>query len=179
MRDLGDETADEPVHVRRRLVAALPALVVGVGAATALTAERADADTMHPLVGAWEVGVTHPPGEPAPPGITVNPGTLLFTADGGVVWSGIAPVTGSGRWRPLSGSGAFEYVFRAPVTQADSTQPLGFRYVGMLRVRQTGTASGNSYTSTGQGVQYASDGTTVLFTSQSTTNAVRITVTTG
>jgi hypothetical protein len=179
MRDLEDEAADEPAHGRRRLIAALPALVVGAGAATALTAERADADIAHPLVGAWEVAVTHPPGQPAPPGITVNPGTLLFTDDGGVVWSGIAPVTGSGRWRALSGTGTFEYVFRAPVTTRDETQPLGFRYVGMLRVRQSGTVSGSRYTSTGQGTQYAPDGTTVLFTSQSTTNAVRITVTTG
>jgi hypothetical protein len=179
MRDLEDDTADGPAHMRRRLVAALPALVVGVGAATVLTAEPASADITHPLVGAWEVAVTHPPGEPAPPGLPVNPGTLLFTVDGGVVWSGIAPVTGSGRWRALPGSGAFEYVFRAPVTQADSTQPLGFRYVGMLHVRQTGTVSGDKYTATGQGTQYASDGTTVLFTSKSTTTAVRITVTTG
>jgi hypothetical protein len=179
MRDLEDETADEPVQVRRRLVAALPALVVGVGAATALTAERADADTLHPLVGAWEVAVTHPPGEPAPPGITVNPGTFLFTDDGGVVWSGIAPVTGSGRWRSLSGNGAFEYVFRAAVTQSDPTQPLGFRYVGMLHVRQSGTVSGDRYTASGQGVQYAPDGTTVLFTSRSNTTGARITVATG
>jgi hypothetical protein len=160
-------------------VAALPALVIGTGAATVLTAERADADTMHPLVGAWEVAVTHPPGQPAPPGIIVNPGTLLFTADRGVAWSGIAPVTGSGRWRPRPGSGAFEYVFRAPVTTADATQPLGFRYVGMLRVRQVGTVTANTYTATGYGEQYASDGITVLTTSKSMTNGFRITVTSG
>jgi hypothetical protein len=179
MRNLNGETAALP---RRGLVAALAA-GAGAGLATAWAAPPAGADTptMHPLVGAWEIGVTHPPGEPAPPGLTVNPGMLLFTADGGVVWSGIAPVTGAGRWRrlPSVGPGGFEYVFRAPATRADATQPLGFRYVGMLHVHQTGTVTADTYTATGRGDQYAPDGTTVLTTSRSTTNAVRITVGTG
>jgi hypothetical protein len=37
MRDGDNETAVGPVAARRRLVAALPALTVGAGAATALT----------------------------------------------------------------------------------------------------------------------------------------------
>jgi hypothetical protein len=49
----------------------------------------------------------------------------------------------------------------------------------MLRVRQTGTVTADTYTATGRGDQYAADGTTVLTTSASTTRAVRITVPTG
>lgn len=159
--------------------AAAAAVLLGRPAgARAATPPAADvinqARALHPLIGAWQVAITHPPGQPFPPGLPSEPGTLLFGADGSVTWSGLASGTGAGVWQP-SGTSGFVYVFRAPLTRPDAAAPLGFDWVGFLHVKVSGTVSGNSYTGTGTGTQYDTAGVAGQV-SQSTTVGVRVTV---
>jgi hypothetical protein len=133
---------------RRRLLnfAASGAAAVGFVSADTVTTTSTVAATAHPLAGTWYVEATYPHGG-APPGIPVDQSLFAFHTDGIVTQVNRATLyTGIGQWASRDGQNTFTYVFRQMLfTPA---------FEGFIHVVQTGTVTGDRYTSTGSGTLF-------------------------